>query len=227
MNEFFERLWWDALLRDVVSLAFYMIAGGLLGVYVRALYRRFAGTISNRESFSRAFPLLTLATILVIFVVKSSLALSLGLVGALSIVRFRAAIKEPEEIVYLFFCIAAGLALGAEYFTVAAVGTVVFTFFVVGAHRARSEHQDRSLLLTISGDAGDAIAGDSQSLTRVVSEAVGGPFTVQRLDFDGDVVQLRAVVETEGPEAIGSIMTTLRGRLPDCRISYVNLEQLL
>lgn len=56
--------------------------------------------------------------------VESSLALSLGLVGALSIVRFRAAIKEPEEIVYLFFCIALGLALGAEYYMLPIAGVL-------------------------------------------------------------------------------------------------------
>ena len=55
-----------------------------------------------------------MTTYIVIMVVKNSLALSLGLVGALSIVRFRAAIKEPEELVYLFLIIAAGLGCGAN-----------------------------------------------------------------------------------------------------------------
>ena len=59
-----------------------------------------------------------MTTMLIITVVKSSLALSLGLVGALSIVRFRAAIKEPEELAYLFLTIAIGLALGREPATV-------------------------------------------------------------------------------------------------------------
>ena len=60
------------------------------------------------------FPFVLLTTVLVISIVKSSLALSLGLVGALSIVRFRTPIKEPEELAYLFLCIAAGLGLGAN-----------------------------------------------------------------------------------------------------------------
>ena len=61
---------------------------------------------------------LAIITTLVITVIKFSLALSLGLVGALSIVRFRAAIKEPEELVYLFFIIGIGLANGANQFLV-------------------------------------------------------------------------------------------------------------
>jgi hypothetical protein len=67
--------------------------------------------------------LVTVCTALIITVIKSSIALSLGLVGALSIVRFRAAIKEPEELAYLFLCIAAGLGYGA--------GETVATFFSV------------------------------------------------------------------------------------------------
>ncbi len=226
--DFLQWLWYDALLRDVVVLGTYLVAGGLLGVYVRTLYRRFAGTVSNRDSFSRSFPLLTLSTILVIFVVKSSLALSLGLVGALSIVRFRAAIKEPEELVYLFFCIATGLAIGAEYFAVAAMGTVVFTAFVVGSHRARARLAgggDQSLLLTISGELAD-IGADSQQVMHLLGE-VAGPFSLQRFDVDGGHVQLRAVIEPRGADEVGPMLTALSDRLPACRISYVNLESLL
>ncbi len=79
-----------------LQLLINIIIGGLMALFVRALYKRFSKTVSNRDAFSNLFPLLTVTVIIVIFVVKSSLALSLGLVGALSIVRFRAAIKEPE-----------------------------------------------------------------------------------------------------------------------------------
>ena len=113
-----------------VKLIINIILGGFMALFVRALYRRFSSTVSNRDSFSSLFPLLTITVISVIFVVKSSLALSLGLVGALSIVRFRAAIKEPEELIYLFFCIALGLALGADFRIVAFMGLLGFTFFV-------------------------------------------------------------------------------------------------
>ena len=78
------------------------------------VYTKFGESLSNRKIFARNFLMLALTTMLVISIVKSSLALSLGLVGALSIVRFRAAIKEPEELVYLFLAIGIGLGLGAE-----------------------------------------------------------------------------------------------------------------
>ena len=66
-----------------------------------------------------------------ITVIKFSLALSLGLVGALSIVRFRAAIKEPEELIYLFLIIGIGLAAGANQFLVAIIATVFISLILV------------------------------------------------------------------------------------------------
>lgn len=92
---------------------------------IRFLYLNYGRSLNNREYFGNIFMLLSLATCSVIIIVKYSLALSLGLVGALSIVRFRAAIKEPEELVYLFLVIAMGLAFGANQI---AIGLVVLLF---------------------------------------------------------------------------------------------------
>lgn len=86
----------------------------LSALAIRFLYLNYGRSLNNREYFGNIFMLLSLATCCVIIIVKYSLALSLGLVGALSIVRFRAAIKEPEELVYLFLVIALGLAFGAN-----------------------------------------------------------------------------------------------------------------
>ena len=75
----------------------------VLSAILEFTYIKCARTISNRRQFAGVFMLIAFTTMLIISIVKSSLALSLGLVGALSIVRFRAAIKEPEELAYLFF----------------------------------------------------------------------------------------------------------------------------
>jgi len=77
-------------------------------------YNKCAKSISNKKMFSANFLLIAFTTMLIITVVKSSIALSLGLVGALSIVRFRSAIKEPEELAYIFLTISMGLGLGAN-----------------------------------------------------------------------------------------------------------------
>src|SRR5688500_14983161 len=94
----------------LLNLSLGLIVSLLLAWY----YIRYGSSLSNRTHFAAILPLLTLITLLVISVVKSSLALSLGLVGALSIVRFRTAIKDPEELIFLFFAIAMGLGFGAD-----------------------------------------------------------------------------------------------------------------
>jgi len=93
---------------------FNLILTGLLTYILGKIYIRYGMSLSNRKDFARNFVLLGLATMLIITIVQSSLALSLGLIGALSIVRFRAAIKEPEELIYLFLTIAIGLGMGAN-----------------------------------------------------------------------------------------------------------------
>ena len=70
-------------------------------------------SLSSKHQISSILPLLTIIIFLVIMIVKSSLALSLGLVGALSIVRFRTPIKEPEDLIYLFLAIGLGIGYGA------------------------------------------------------------------------------------------------------------------
>jgi len=84
---------------------FDLILAALLSYIISVVYIKFGSSLSNRSILAKNFMLLAITTTLVIAIVKSSLALSLGLVGALSIVRFRAAIKEPEELMYLFLTI--------------------------------------------------------------------------------------------------------------------------
>lgn len=101
------------------GFAINVIVVSLLSYTLGLIYIKFGRSLSNRAYLASTFPLLALATMSVITVVKSSLALSLGLVGALSIVRFRTPIKEPEELIYLFICISLGLAVGADQRTIA------------------------------------------------------------------------------------------------------------
>ena len=90
----------------------------------------YSKSLSNKVVFSDIFILLSTVTCIVITIVKFSLALSLGLVGALSIVRFRAAIKEPEELVYLFLIIAIGLGAGAGQYK-ATITLTIFSIIII------------------------------------------------------------------------------------------------
>lgn len=225
MGDFFKELSYNPRVREAVTLAIYMVIG-VLALYVRAIYRRFGISVSNRDAFSSNFTIITIATTLIIFVVKSKLALSLGLVGALSIVRFRAAIKEPEEIIFLFFCIALGLALGAEYYELAISGVIVFTGFVLLRHWSAGRSQTPNLLLTITGREDEVYAQGSDRIEAALAEEASS-FAVQRLEISDGEVRFRATVQPEDGKQIAGIVSGLRERLPGCSISYVNLENLL
>ncbi len=82
---------------SALSLSVSLVVGGFRALYIRMLDRRCSATASDADSFTRVFPLMILVATAVSFVVKSSIALSLGLVGALSIVRFRAAISRQSS----------------------------------------------------------------------------------------------------------------------------------
>ncbi len=110
---------------DLNNFVISLICAATLSLLIQLFYIRFSSTLSNRTQFSKNFIILGVATCIVIMIVKSSIALSLGLVGALSIVRFRAAIKEPEELVYLFLIIATGLGCGAGQLKITVVGIFV------------------------------------------------------------------------------------------------------
>tara|TARA_B100000401_G_scaffold357769_1_gene255283 strand:+ start:160 stop:870 length:711 start_codon:yes stop_codon:yes gene_type:complete len=115
---------------DLPNFVISLICAAILSFLVQLFYIRYSSTLSNRKEFSKNFVILGVTTCIVIMIVKSSLALSLGLVGALSIVRFRAAIKEPEELVYLFLIIAIGLGCGANQLIITSVG-IFFSLFII------------------------------------------------------------------------------------------------
>ena len=102
----------------------------ILSYLVKITYLKVGRALNDKDYFSDTFIPLAIITTFVITVIKFSLALSLGLVGALSIVRFRAAIKEPEELVYLFFIIAIGLANGANQFLLSSIATAMIIGFL-------------------------------------------------------------------------------------------------
>lgn len=229
----FEQVW--AQLKSTVingqgvsalTLCVYLVLGGILSLYCRFLYHRCSASPSDSDSITRIFPLLTLVTMAVIAVVKSSLALSLGLVGALSIVRFRAAIKEPEELVYLFLCIAIGLALGAEQPLLAVALVLAVTVFAFGMYITGNSRRHQNLMLTVTGDARRHF-GDGEKDVLTVIESVVGRYALQRLDLEDGRGQVRVVLGRRSAKDTARLMKKLRSELPDCELSYVNINTSL
>lgn len=109
----------------------------------------FSGVMYNRK-FNVSLVMLTLVTTMVMIVIGSDIALSLGMVGALSIVRFRTAIKDPRDTGYIFWCIAIGLSVGSGNYMIATVGSV-FLFVVLSAFSFTGFGKEDRYILIVRG----------------------------------------------------------------------------
>lgn len=123
----------------------------ILSYIIGLIYSKYGNSLSNRKKLMQTFVLISVTVMLVISIVKSSLALSLGLVGALSIVRFRTAIKEPEELVYFFVAIALGLGMGANQRLVTLTGAVIIILYIIVQNMNTVKNAvQQNLIVTIS-----------------------------------------------------------------------------
>ena len=110
---------------------FTVVAAFLVGLYVFFIYRvTFSGVIYSR-TFNLSLVMLSMVSAMVIMFMSNNAKLSLGMVGALSIVRFRTAIKDPIDTVFMFWAIAEGIALGAGYFIEGVVGAIFVGLLMV------------------------------------------------------------------------------------------------
>lgn len=146
---------------DPLDFLVNLLLAALLCTTLAWAYGRFGRSLSNRERFASNFVLLGITTMVIISIVKSSLALSLGLVGALSIVRFRSAIKEPEELTFLFVTIAIGLGLGANqrWLTVSAFIFILAVIVIRGLKQFSPSSQSLFLSLHLNKKDPDDLEG--------------------------------------------------------------------
>ena len=110
---------------SMLDMAIAMALAFLIGVFIFFVYKKTFSGVMYSSSFGVTLVALTMITTLVILAVTSNVVLSLGMVGALSIVRFRTAIKEPLDIVFLFWAIAVGIVLAAGMIPLAVIGSIV------------------------------------------------------------------------------------------------------
>lgn len=126
----FQDIFKNSFLENATSLSALDIGITLLlsfvvGLFIFQIYKKTYQSVVYTKSFNLSLVMMTMITSLVIMAVTSNVVLSLGMVGALSIVRFRAAIKDPMDIVFMFWSIASGIVTGAGFYLLAIVGAFV------------------------------------------------------------------------------------------------------
>jgi len=193
-----------------------LLAAGL--AYVLGLaYVRFGQALSNRRLFARNFLLLTITTTLIISIVKSSLALSLGLVGALSIVRFRAAIKEPEELAFLFLAISIGLGLGANQALVTMAAFALVMVLLAVRHWVHRGPDQPNLYLTVTSPAPQTLSV-SQVLEALTQ--AGATASLKRFEQTPESLEGSFLVAFADAAKLESFNQRLRELNPAVRVSY-------
>ena len=125
-SSFAEKLTQVSFLDMFIALALAFV----IGLFIMQVYKKTFKGVMYSESFAISLLALSLITTLIILAVTSNVVLSLGMVGALSIVRFRTAIKDPRDTGYIFWCIVIGLSVGSANYMIAIVGSI-FLFFVL------------------------------------------------------------------------------------------------
>lgn len=145
---------------SITQICLNFAAALLLGLVIYISYRFSHSGAVYSARFNVSLLMLTLITTLIMNVIGNNIALSLGMVGALSIVRFRTAIKDPRDSTYIFWCIAVGISCGVSYYLLASIGTGVI--FLVMLLLGAVKSNDRYLLIV------RAAAKTSQQIERTV-----------------------------------------------------------
>ena len=201
-----------------------LLVVALLTSLLRIYYIRFGNSITNRKRFSNNFMPLGLTTMLIITIVKSSIALSLGLVGALSIVRFRAEIKDPEELTYLFLVIGVGLASGANQPLLAIVAVFFIVALLFASQKIQGQTEFKSedkLYVNISTD-----VNDLERINQLLSETFHY-VELKRLDTLGSGMDLAYICKAKDIKDIETIRDKVTDLSPLTTLSIVDQPDLI
>ncbi|WP_022761540.1 DUF4956 domain-containing protein [Butyrivibrio sp. AD3002] len=145
---------------SILDMALAMVLAFAIGLFIFLIYKKTYQGVMYSSSFGVTLVALTMTTTLVILAVTSNVVLSLGMVGALSIVRFRAAIKEPLDIAFLFWSIAVGIVLAAGFIPLAVFGSVIIGLILLVFANKKSHLMPYIIVLNCTGHEAEQRACD-------------------------------------------------------------------
>ncbi len=204
---------------EVDVFAVNLVLAALYAFILSRVYVFWGSSLSNRRKFAANFMLVTVTTTFIILVVRSSVALSLGLVGALSIIRFRTAVKEPEELAYLFFAISLGIGLGDNQRLITTLSLVVGILLLGLSRLLRQSQADVNLHLAITS------RGSSKAGMQQIQEALQKHCSKLRLiryDENTDVMEIAFVVEFRHMSDLEQARDALLALSPAMEISFLD-----
>lgn len=217
-----SQVWLD--LQDHSQFILNALLAALLSWLLSIYYVKYGKAIGNRSKFAHNFLLLTLTTMLIIYIVKSSIALSLGLVGALSIVRFRAAIKDPEELTYLFLVIGIGLGMGANQPIITILAFILIMALLIlrnSTQKNKGSSLENQMVFNVS----------SQSMSEVdINSILTNTFAgieLRRMSQQDGELRLTYVVEAKTIDDLSKVKTQLLEADSAASISFIDNKNLV
>ena len=211
---------------SLTALVINLGVGVFLSLLLRWHFKYFGSTLSNRDEFSQVCPFILLTTILIITVVKSSLALSLGLVGALSIVRFRTPIKEPEELAYLFIAIAMGLGLGADQRIPTLVAGPLILLVMAVFKWSRKESKKKNLFLSLDWE---VTGKETEGLLSRFNDVIKNHVLIsdlRRIDVREAGLEATFFIDVQNPDNLSALIDDLQKSFSGIGVTFIDQNQM-
>ncbi len=199
---------------SVLDTLLAMLFSLFIGLFIFLVYKKTLSGVMYSSGFALTLVGLSLVTTLVIMAVTSNVVLSLGMVGALSIVRFRTAIKEPVEIVFLFWAIAAGIVVGAGMIPLAVIGSAVIGVILILFANRKQRENPYILVLSCENEAAEITAHKV-----LIANSVS--YLVKSKTVNQSGIELTAEIRIkEGPAQITNIVAAVEGVTNATLVSY-------
>ena len=198
---------------DLPTVLFSMLLTAVFGFLISWIYRRNYRGVMYSGNFSFTLIMMTLVTTPVVLCIQHSLALSMGMVGALSIVRFRTAVKEPLDSAYVFWALTTGILLGAGQFLLAAVALLMIAILLTAMVNIQTKSINSYLL----------VVRMSAEAERAVAQVVGG-IRIQKLKSktaSAAGVEATYEVRVDKPDALLNKIQSIQGVRDATLVAYM------
>lgn len=150
-----------------------MLAAFLCGMIVYAVYRGFYKGVIYNNNFNILLVMTSLVTCFMVIVISSNVVLSLGMVGALSIVRYRTAVKDPLDVGFLFWTVAVGVTCGAGLYIISLMGTLFVAAVYVMLVKIRNRKHQYLLIIKYQDNAAEAVRREIEPIRKVLKNKTG------------------------------------------------------
>lgn len=178
------------------------ISSFAIGMFIYWVYRKYFRGVVYSYNYNVSFVLMTMITTLIIMTISTNIVLSLGMVGALSIVRFRTAVKDPLDIVYMFWAISAGIANGAKMYPLAIFGSLFIGLTLAWLSKKKTKQQSYLLIIRHLDEATDELRVQLRKLdTKLKSKTVRKDYTEMTLEIslrDDNTAFMKVINDIDG-----------------------------